>query len=314
MVARRADPLTRFRLSAAVREALSIGAPVVALESAVITHGLPFPRNIDAALQMQEVVAQRGSVAATVAAIQGHITVGLSAEEIQKLGQSKSTRKLGIRDLASAALKGDSGGTTVAATMFVAHQVGIVVFATGGIGGVHRENAEDVSADLAALSAMPMIVVCAGAKAILDLPATLERLETMSVPVIGFQTSDFPAFYSRTSGLEVSERLDTADEIATYWTRHRELGMTSSLLIANPIPKANAMPRAEIDGLIEAASEAAVRQGIRGQALTPFLLQRLGELSTSSTIDANLALLINNARLASEIAVAITKRRNPMEM
>jgi pseudouridine-5'-phosphate glycosidase len=248
-----------------------------------------------------------------VAVIDGRIHVGLTDVQIQELPESGSSRKVGIRDLALAAVQRASGGTTVAATIFAANAAGIRVFATGGIGGVQREYAFDVSADLAALSHTPIIVVCAGAKAILDLRATLERLETLNVPVLGYGTDEFPAFYSRTSGLKAGGRLDSPREVAKYWAAHCALGMRSALLVANPMPEASAIPRSEIEVLIAHASREALEQGIHGQALTPFLLKRLGELSDRRTIEANVAPLVNNARLAAQIAVAVAHQEKRKE-
>ncbi len=296
-----------------VRKALSSGSPVVALESALITHGLPYPRNVEVALQLEQIVTDEGVTPATAAVIEGRVRVGLTSQQIQALGQSKSNYKFGVRDLAAAAVKNTGGGTTVAATILAASMVGIRVFATGGIGGVHRENPFDISGDLTALAETRMIVVCAGAKAILDLPSTLERLETLSVPVIGYRTREFPAFYSRTSGLEVSVRLDSPSEIGEYWMRHCDLGMKTALLIANPIPEASALAPAEIDAWTDQASREAMDAGIHGQALTPFLLRRLAELSDGRSITANVALLTNNVRLAASIAVALENPRQSKE-
>ena len=239
----------------------------------------------------------------------GEITVGLTDAQLETLAGLPAAWKIGIRDFAAASLRGASGGTTVAATMFAAHNAGIEVFATGGIGGVHRPYTLDVSADLEALGSIPMIVVSAGAKAILDLRATLERLETASVPVIGYGTSEFPAFYSRASGLKTALRVDAPEEIAELWTRHRALGMKSSLLVANPIPEGDAVPPHEVERLFAAASSEAVHGDISGQALTPFLLRRLGEMSEGRLQHANAALLLNNAQLAARIASAVVKCR-----
>lgn len=298
-----------LRVSAAVQEALKAGAPVVALESALITHGLPPPENLLVARRLQAAVAAQGSTPATVAVLQGEITLGLTDVQLEALAGSSSSWKIGIRDLAAASLRGASGGTTVAATMFIAHKAGIEVFATGGIGGVHRPYSFDVSADLDALGSIPMIVVSAGAKAILDLRATLERLETAGVLVIGYATAEFPAFYSRTSGLKIPLRVDTPEEVAELWTSHRALGMKSSMLVANPIPERDAIPSAEVEELIAAAVSEATQEAIRGQALTPFLLQRLGEMSDGRLRHANVALLLNNAELAGRIASAVVRHQ-----
>lgn len=289
-----------------VQEALLARAPLVALESAVITHGLPYPRNLEAVQQMESAVSAAGATPAVVAVLDGQIHVGATASEIEGLAESGSSQKIGVRDFAGAALSRSSGGTTVAATMFVAAKVGIHVFATGGIGGVHREYRTDISADLVALAQTSMIVVCAGVKAVLDLPATMEYLETMSVPILGYGTHDLPAFYSRSSGLKTSGRADSPQDISEYWAAHRALGMRSAVLVANAVPEDRAIPREELEELIGRASRAALQTGIHGQALTPFLLQRLAEPSNQRTIDANVALLVGNARLAAEIAVAVT--------
>jgi pseudouridine-5'-phosphate glycosidase len=290
--------------SAEVERALQADAPVVALESTVITHGLPHPQNLQLARDMEAAIRAEGATPATVAVLDGEIRVGLSGEQLTRLAEARSALKVSHRDFAAAIVKKGSGGTTVAGTMLAAHRAGIRVFATGGIGGVHKESAFDVSTDLRALAETPMIVVCAGAKAILDLPATLEYLETMGVPVVGYQTGTFPEFYSRDGNLEVSVRLDTPQEIADFARAHWRLGLRSAVLVANPIPADQAIPRAELEGVIRRASGEAARKKIHGQALTPFLLQRISELTQERSLRANLALLMNNARLAAQIAIA----------
>lgn len=288
---------------------MKLNLPVVALESTVITHGLPRPRNLSLARDMEAAIRNEGAMPATIALLRGQIRVGLNDSELEELAGEKDNVKVSRRDLAAAVVKKQSGGTTVAGTMFIAQQAGIKVFATGGIGGVHREARFDVSADLQALADTPMIVVCAGAKAILDLPATLEYLETMSVPVVGFQTDEFPAFYARESGLKTSARLDSAEEIAAFATAHWEMGLRSAVLVTNPIPIADAIPKSEMDPQITRASEEAKEKKIHGQALTPFLLQRISELTQGRSLQANLSLLLNNAHLAAQIARAVTARR-----
>lgn len=288
-----------------VSRALNSRAPVVALESTVITHGLPYPQNLQVARDMEAAVRRGGAIPATMAVMDGRVKAGLTNEELSHLAQSKSAMKISSRDFAAAIVRKLSGGTTVAGTIFVASQLGIRVFATGGIGGVHRENSMDISPDLQALASTFMIVVCAGAKAILDLPATLEYLETMGVPVIGYKTSEFPAFYSRTSGLEVSLRLDSARAIAEFAHTHRSLATLTSVLVVNPVPESDSIPRTEIEPIIVKASEEAKEKKIHGQALTPFLLQRVSDLSAKKSMRANLSLLRNNAQLAAEIAVAM---------
>jgi len=294
-----------LRVSPEVSLALRRHAPVVALESAVITHGLPRPINVELAQDMETVVREQGATPATVAVIEGRIRVGITAEELVLLGQSESNQKVGPRDFASVVTQKRSGGTTVGATMLVASRVGINVFATGGIGGIHRESAYDVSADLRMLATTPMIVVCAGAKAMLDLPATVEYLETMCVPVIGYQTNEFPAFYSRESGLGVGHRLDSPNEIADFYAAHRALGPGSAVLVVNPIPEVSAIPRKEIEPILEEASNEARDRHIVGGKLTPYLLGRIAELTNGRTVKANLELLVSNARLAAQIATAL---------
>lgn len=292
-----------------VSRALNERSPIVALESTVITHGLPYPQNLQLARDMEAAVRRAGATPATIAVVDGRIKAGLTNEELTQLSQSKSNMKVSRRDFAAAIVNKASGGTTVAGTMFAASQLGIRIFATGGIGGVHRENPMDISPDLRALSTTFMVVVCAGAKAILDLPATLEYLETMGVPVIGYKTSEFPAFYSRTSGLEVTLRLDSPRAIGEYVYAHRALGMATSVVVANPVPEFDAIPRAEIEPAIAQASKEALEKHIHGPALTPFLLQRVSDLTVKRAMRANLSLLRNNAQLAAEIAVAVPPYR-----
>ena len=291
-----------FTISPEIRIALDLGSPIVALESTVITHGLPRPQNLELARDMEKQVRASGAIPATVALLDGQIRIGLSDEELVRLSETNSTLKVSHRDFATAIVKKANGGTTVAGTMFAANMAGIKVFATGGIGGVHKESAFDISTDLRSLAEIPTIVVCAGAKAILDLPATLEYLETMGVPVVGYQTDEFPAFYSRESGLGVSVRLDSAKEIAEFAQAHWNLGMKGGILVTNPIPEADAISAAKMEPIIAKASAEAIEQGIHGQKLTPFLLGRIGELTKGKSLKANLALLLNNARLAAEIA------------
>jgi pseudouridine-5'-phosphate glycosidase len=280
--------------------------PVVALESTVITHGLPRPQNLTLARDMERVVRENGARPATVAILDGKVHVGLTDAELERLAYTNNVRKISRRDFATAIVKKECGGTTVAGTMFAAHKAGIRVFATGGIGGVHEVETLDISTDLQALADTPMVVVCAGAKAILDLPATLEYLETMAVPVIGYGTDEFPAFYSRHSGLPVSARLDTPEEIVQFAKAHWEIGMKSAVLVCNPLSEMEEIPREKVEGAIVQARQEASEQGIRGQALTPFLLARMKELTGGESLRANLALLLNNAKLAAQIAVAFS--------
>jgi pseudouridine-5'-phosphate glycosidase len=297
-------PLPHFATSL-INQALQSFLPIVALESTVITHGLPRPQNLTLARDMERVIRENGATPATIAVLDGVIHVGLSETELDLLASLENVRKISRRDFATTILKKESGGTTVAGTMFAAHRAGIHVFATGGIGGVHEVETLDISADLQALADTPMIVVCAGAKAILDLPATLEYLETMSVPVIGYGTDEFPAFYSRCSGLPVSARLDMPEDIVRLAKAHWELGMKSAVLVCQPLPEQEEIPQEKVDGAIQQARREAGAQRIHGQALTPFLLSRLSELTGGESLRANLALLLNNAKLTAQIAVAL---------
>ncbi len=298
-----------FQLSPEITRALSMGAPIVALESTVITHGLPHPQNLELARDMEKQVRDNGATPATIALLDGKIRIGLSDLELIRLSESESTLKVSHRDFATAIVKKADGGTTVAGTMYAANMAGIKVFATGGIGGVHKESAFDISTDLRSLAEIPTIVVCAGAKAILDLPATLEYLETMGVPVIGYKTDEFPAFYSRESGLGVSARLDSPEEVAEFAKAHWNLGMRSGILVANPIPETESISKSKLEPVIAKASAEAIQQGIHGQKLTPFLLGRISELTKGKSLKANLALLLNNARLAAEIAKEMNTKK-----
>jgi pseudouridylate synthase len=292
-----------------VSSALYFNNPTLALESTVITHGLPRPQNLALAQDMERIVRENGATPATIAVLNGEIHIGLTAAELERLANEDNVRKISRRDFASAILKKDSGGTTVAGTMFAAHKAGIKVFATGGIGGVHDMEALDISTDLLALSDTPMIVVCAGAKAILNLPATLEYLETMAVPVIGYGTDEFPAFYSRHSGLAVSLRLDTPPEIVLFAKTHWDLGMRTAVLVCQALSPEEEIPQEDIAGTILLARKNATTKGIHGQQLTPFLLSRLSELTGGASLKANLALLKNNAVLASRIACVLAEEK-----
>jgi pseudouridine-5'-phosphate glycosidase len=298
-----------FVITPEIKIALDLDTPVVALESTVITHGLPRPQNLQLARDMEKAVREAGATPATIALLEGKIHIGLSDEELVRLADSESTLKVSHRDFATAIVKKVDGGTTVAGTMYAANMAGIKVFATGGIGGVHKESAFDISTDLRSLAEIPTIVVCAGAKAILDLPATLEYLETMGVPVVGYQIDEFPAFYSRESGLGVSARLNSPQEISEFAQAHWNLGMKSGILVTNPIPEADAIPAAKMEPIIAKASAEAIEQGIHGQQLTPFLLGRISELTKGKSLKANLALLLNNARLAAQIAGELGGRK-----
>ncbi len=296
-----------YKLSKEVQSAQRRGWPVVALESTVITHGLPQPENLKLAQEMEDIVRAGGAAPATIGVLKGQLLVGMEEEELQELAQDKAPRKLSSRDLAAAVAQEASGGTTVAATLRVAAQAGIQVFATGGIGGVHRNAARDVSADLSELARRQLVVVCAGAKAILDLPGTLEELETLGVPVIGYQTDEFPAFYSRESGLRNSGRVESAEEMATLAQTHWTLG-GGGLLLAAPLPGDAALAHEQIDGWIEVALKDAQVEGVRGQAVTPYVLKRVSELSGDKSLKANLALLKNNAGIAAEVATHLSPK------
>src|SRR5215207_2410773 len=297
-----ADGLLKFK---DVVDAVKGNLPVVALESTVLTHGLPRPQNLHLARDMERAVREEGATPATIAFLDGHLHIGLNDAELERLANEDGARKVGPRDFATVITQGANGGTTVAGTMLACKHANIKIFATGGIGGIHRESQFDTSADLQALATIPMIVVCAGAKAILDLPATLEYLETMSVPVVGYGTDDFPAFYSRKSGLDVSVRLDTPQDIVDFAKAHWNTGMQSAVLVANPVPAGDAIPTSEMEPIIEQASKEAQEKKIHGKELTPFLLQRISDLTKGRSMRANLALLLNNAHLASQIAHAL---------
>jgi pseudouridylate synthase len=289
-----------------VADALAAGRPVVALESTVIAHGLPRPRNLEAARRMETAVREQGAVPATIGLLDGRLVVGLSAQEIELLANAANVAKVSSRDLANVLAAKALGATTVAGTIAVAAQAGIRVFATGGIGGVHRNAAEtfDVSNDLWELARTPVAVVCSGAKVILDLPRTLEVLETLGVPLVGYGTDDFPAFYGRESGLKLHARLDTPEEAARLLAVQIELGLRSAVVICNPPPEASAISRVEIEGLVEAALGSAAKAGIKGKAVTPYLLDSMAKASGGRTLETNIALLENNARVAAHIAVA----------
>jgi len=297
-----------YAVSEQVSLALRQHLPVVALESAVITHGLPRPQNMELALAVEEEVRSVGALPATIALVDGKVRVGLTREEIERLSYETHTRKISLRDYGIAIARGECGGTTVAGTLRAAQEVGIPVFATGGIGGVHRGNPFDISADLIELSRTPVIVVCAGAKAILDLPATVEYLETMGVPVIGLGTDTFPAFYSTSSGLPVNVRVDSPAEVAAIARAHWAIGMTSGILVTVPPPEALALPNDVVEKEIQQAVQEAEAQNIRGANVTPFLLSRMAELSGGSSMEVNLALLRNNAYVAAQIATALAPK------
>lgn len=290
-----------------VAAALAAGQPVVALESTLITHGLPHPINLETALAMEEAVRAGGAVPATIAVLRGRVTVGLAQAEIERLAQrpAGSVRKCSRRDLPIAVGLGEDAATTVAGTMIVAHMAGVRVFATGGIGGVHRGQPFDVSADLIELGRTPVAVVCSGAKSILDLPLTVEVLETQGVPIIGLQTDTLPAFYSRSSGLPVDVRVETPAAAAQIIAAARQLGAQHGLLVAVPVPAADELPASVAEAAIEQATAEAAARGVHGKEITPFVLGRVLELTEGKSRRANTALLINNARAAGLIAAAL---------
>jgi pseudouridine-5'-phosphate glycosidase len=295
---------THYTILPEVARALRMEMPIVALESAVVTHGLPYPQNLHLAQDMETEIRTLNAVPATIGVLDGLVQIGLTAEQLQRLASEKNLLKVSRRDYAIAVAQKKSGGTTVAGTLIAAHAAGILVFATGGIGGVHRQ-APDISPDLPELSRTPVVVVCAGAKSILDLPATLEYLETMSVPVIGYQTNDFPAFYAVKSGLKTQGRAESPEEIAAIARAHWMLGLHSAILVVQPPPAESALTEEAMEIAITLALKEAQNQQITGQAVTPFLLSRMSQLTGGASMTANLALLRNNARLAASIAIAL---------
>ncbi len=289
-----------------VRDALQAGSAVVALESTVIAHGLPHPKNLEAAERMEAGVRQAGAVPAMIGVLGARVVVGLSPEDISVLAGDAEVAKVSSRDLSALVASGRPGATTVAATAFVAARVGIHVMATGGIGGVHRggETSLDISADLAEIARSSVAVVCSGAKSILDLERTLEVLETSGVPVVGYRTDEFPAFYARGSGLRLEHQVDSAEEAARLMTAGRDLGLPGGIVFCNRAPAESALDRSEVGSLIDAAIRAAEEGGIRGKAVTPFLLEHIGREGGERVLEANLALLADNARVAARIAAA----------
>ncbi|MCL4424377.1 MAG: pseudouridine-5'-phosphate glycosidase [Firmicutes bacterium] len=298
-----------LKLSPEVARARADRKAIVALESTIISHGLPYPENLETALALEGIVRQEGATPATVAILAGRIRVGLEVEELELLATGKDVLKASRRDIPAILARGLRAATTVSATMIAAHLAGIKVFATGGIGGVHRgaQQTFDVSADLTELAKTPVAVVCAGAKAILDLPLTLEYLETLGVPVWGYQTGVFPAFYTRDSGLPLDYRMEDELEIARAIQAKWDLGQEGGILIANPIPPQDELDQTMVQGVVSQALKEADQQGIRGKHLTPFLLDRLKDLTGGLTLQANLALVKNNARLAARIAVTLSR-------
>jgi pseudouridine-5'-phosphate glycosidase len=301
-----------YNLSSDVAAVLAIRGPVVALETTVVTHGLPHPQGVSTALALEDEVRNAGATPATIGILGGAIRVGLTPADLTTLATAPQVVKVNLSNLAAVVASGHPGSTTVAATMFAAHACGIRVFATGGIGGVHREVIEhgDVSADLTALAQLPIVVVSAGAKAILDLPRTVEMLETLGVPVLGLGTDEFPAFYRRSSGLRIDRRFDTIDELASALRMHFRLGMRTGILVVNPIPAADELQGEMYDEALRTAFADAAALGIRGRAVTPFLLDRMREMTGGESVRANVALLANNARVAAQLAVALSSPRD----
>lgn len=298
-----------YELETSVAEALKAGKPVVALESTIITHGMPYPQNAEMAASVEAIIREGGAVPATIAVMEGVLKIGLTAEERNALAQVKGAMKLSRADLAFAVAQKKSGGTTVAATMMVAAMSGIKVFATGGIGGVHKgaEDTFDISADLEEFAKSDVIVVCAGAKAILDLEKTFEVLETKGVPVVAFGVDEVPAFWSRKSGIKAPLRLDTAGAIADFQTTRKRLGVNGGMLIANPVPEVDEIPASEMAGFIDQALREADTAGVQGKAVTPWLLSRMLDITGGRSLKTNIALVENNARVAAAIAVALAK-------
>ena len=299
-------------ISAPVREALAAGRPVVALESTIISHGMPYPQNVETALNVEKIIREHGAEPATIAIIGGRLKAGLSPEQIDYLGKTGSgVTKTSRRDLPILVAQGADGATTVTTTMMIAAMAGIKVFATGGIGGVHRgaETTMDISADLEELAHTPVMVICAGAKSILDLGLTLEYLETKGVPVIGYGTEELPAFYTRRSGFSVDYRLDSPEELARAFHVKRALGLEGGMLVTNPIPEEYSMDPDVINAAIDEAIAEAAAQGVHGKATTPFLLAKVKELTGGDSLDSNIHLVYNNAALAADTAAALCRLR-----
>ena len=297
-------------INAEVAAALAEGKPVVALESTIISHGMPYPQNVETALAVEQIIRENGAVPATIAIIGGRLKAGLTAEEIEYFGKKgQAIAKASRRDLAVLCARGEDGATTVTTTMIIAHMAGIKIFATGGIGGVHRgaETTMDISADLEELGQTPVMVVCAGAKSILDLGLTLEYLETKGVPVIGYGTEELPAFYTRQSGFRVDYRIDTPEELAKAFKVQNELGFKGGMLVTNPIPEEYAMPLDTINAAIDQAIAECNAKGIHGKETTPFLLARVAELTGGNSLASNIRLVFNNAMVAAKTAVEYCK-------
>ncbi len=293
-----------------VAAAIAAGKPVVALESTIISHGMPYPQNVETALNVEKIIRENGAVPATIAIIGGRLKAGLTKEEIEYFGKKgRAIHKASRRDLAVLCAQGEDGATTVTTTMIIAHMAGIRFFATGGIGGVHRgaETTMDISADLEELARTPVMVVCAGAKSILDLGLTLEYLETKGVPVLGYQTSELPAFYTRKSGFNVDYRMDSPAELASAFKAQNDMALGGGMLVTNPIPEEYSMPKDVIDAAIDQAIAESKAQGIKGKETTPFLLARVAELTGGDSLASNIQLVYNNARLTAKTAVEYSK-------
>jgi pseudouridine-5'-phosphate glycosidase len=295
-----------FRLSEDVASALENHRPVVALESTVISHGLPHPQNLETAMRLEHVVRDGRCVPATIAVFDGEFNVGLTDEQIEFLATDKDIRKISRRDIPIAAAKKLNSATTVATTTYAAHQAGIKVFATGGIGGVHRGYSADVSADLVELARTPIVVVCSGPKIVLDLPATREWLETFGVTVLGWQCDEMPAFYSRSSGLAIDERVETGADVAEIAKARDRMGLSNTVLVTVPVPAEAAIDANELESILDEAVRSAADNKITGKEITPFLLAELGRKTSGQTLKTNIALLENNARVAAEIALAMS--------
>jgi pseudouridine-5'-phosphate glycosidase len=302
--------MNKFLYSSPVKKALQNESAIVALESTVITHGLPRPENFKVASAMENEVLSEGAVPATICLLKGNIHIGVSKAELADLAENKNSKKISQKDIAFCISNKLSGGTTVAGTMTIAHTLGIKVFATGGIGGVHRGNSFDISADIPTLAQIPMIVVCSGAKSILDLPATRERLETFGIPVLGYKTMKFPAFYSSSSGLYVDQKVENEHEIISIARNHWNFGLSSALLVTVPPPKDLAIPAKEISLQIEAALADAAKENIHGPKVTPFLLEKVSKHTKGKSKRVNIALLKNNARIAAKIALALSSTKD----
>jgi len=300
-----------LRVAPELIEGRARGVPIVALESALVTHGFAYPANLAIARRMAAAVRAEGALPAVIALVEGEVRVGLTDADLERLATDRQAHKASLRDLPLAAARGLTAGTTVAATLALAHRAGLSVFATGGIGGVHRGHPEDVSADLPTLGRTPLVVVCSGAKAILDLPRTLEVLETQGVPVIGYGCNEFPAFYSRRSGLPVDARADGPAEIARMAQARAALGLSAAVLVCVPVPAEAELPPDEAERALDAALREADAAGITGKRLTPFLLARMVELTAGRAQRANEALLVENARVAAQIAGALAQLSAP---